>query len=53
MATNIQYFGNRLDFILRRGNETRVFSNDQYLDSLTSHIEHLAIVTCEICYVSD
>ena len=42
MTGNIQYFGNRLNFILRRNNAAHVFSNDQ-----------LAIATCKICYVSD
>mgnify|MGYP004721968213 CR=1 FL=1 len=32
---------------------TRVFSNDQYLDSLASHVENLAVATCGFCYVSN
>ena len=51
MAANIQYFGDKLDFISRRGNEARIFSNNQYLDALTSHVEKVAVATCGICYV--
>ena len=51
MAANIQYFGDRLDFISRKGNGVRVFSNDQHLDA--SHVEKLAVAICEICYVLD
>ena len=40
-------------FISRRGNEVRIFSNDQYLDTLISHAEKLTVTTCEICYVLD
>ena len=38
MAANIPYFDDRLDFIPSRGNEVRGFSNDQHLDTLTSHV---------------
>ena len=53
MAANIQYFGDRLDFIPRRDNEAHVFFNDQPLNTLISHAEKSVIATCEICYVSD
>ena len=29
MAANIPYFGDKMDFIFRRGYETHAFSNDQ------------------------
>ena len=53
MAANIQYFGDRLDFIPMRDNEAYVFFNDQPLNTLISHVEKLAIATCEICYISN
>ena len=34
-------------------NETHVSSNNQHLDTLTSLVEKLAVVTCEICYTLD
>ena len=45
MAANTPYFGDGLDFILKRGNESCVFSNDQNLDSLNSLIEKMATAT--------
>ena len=53
MTANIQYFCDRLDFIPRRSNETHVFSNDQYLDTLTFFGEILAIVTYGFYYASN
>ena len=31
MTTNIPYFGDKLDFISRRGYKTHIFSNDQLI----------------------
>ena len=41
MAANIPYFGDRLDFISRKGYETHAFSNDQW-----------AVANCETYFAS-